>query len=100
MLSIVCRQDSQPRGGVAVDHEAGLQSLVLLVEATSRNCGNDFSLSISLRSPLGEFLRVGIFDRILILRPAHAVFHRQVLHRLHEQRDPIHLRELRLQAGE
>ena len=39
---------------------------------------------------------MGIFDRILILRSAHSIFHRQVLHRLHEQRDPIHLRELRL----
>jgi hypothetical protein len=40
----------------------------------------------------------GIFERVLILGAADAVFHRQVLHRLHVERDALTCRELGLQA--
>ena len=39
-----------------------------------------------------------IRDSVLVLRPADAIFHRQILHRLHVQRDSIDVREFRLQA--
>ena len=46
-----------------------------------------------------QLVRVRIFERVLEFRTAHAVFDREILYRLHEQRDARHLRQLRLQAA-
>jgi dihydrofolate synthase/folylpolyglutamate synthase len=45
-----------------------------------------------------QLLGVGAFDAVLVLRPADAVLHREVLHRLHVQRDAAHLGERGPQA--
>ncbi len=41
--------------------------------------------------PLVQFVGVGIFERVLILRAADAVVHRDVLHRLHVEVHAVHL---------
>ncbi len=41
-----------------------------------------------------QFVRIRIFQRVLELRAADAVFHREVLHRLHEERDARHFGQL------
>ena len=43
---------------------------------------------------------IRVFHRVLELSAAHAVFHRQVLHRLHVKRDAFDLRHLRLQPAD
>ena len=67
--------------------------------ATSRSSGNRLQLVDKFRGPQIQFIRVRIFQRVLELRAADAVFDRQVLHRLHVQRDAIDFFEFRLQAG-
>ena len=67
--------------------------------ATSRNSGKVFSFRHQLRGPVGQFLRIGIFDRILKLRAADPVFDSQILHRLHEEGDSLNLGQLRLQPA-
>ena len=48
--------------------------------------------------PLIQFIRIGILEAVLKLRAAHTALDGQVLHRLHVQRDPLHLCELRLKT--
>ena len=50
-------------------------------------------------NPAGELARVGIFEAVLKLSPAYPVFHRQILHGLHEERDTFDPGELWLQAA-
>ncbi len=51
------------------------------------------------RHPLIEQRLVRRVERVLILRPADAVFHRQILHRLHEELDSRNLLQIRLPAA-
>ena len=46
-----------------------------------------------------QLVRVGIFQAVLILRPAYTVFDCQILNRLHVQRDSVDLRQLPPEAG-
>ena len=66
--------------------------------ATSASCGDLRQPLDELRHPRAELRRVGRLDGELVLRAADAVLDRQVLHRLHVERDALDLRELRLQA--
>ncbi len=52
--------------------------------ATSRSSGSCFSFVDKPRRPHVQFIRVRVFQRVLILRAADAVLHRQILHRLHD----------------
>ena len=67
--------------------------------ATSRNSGSACSFLDELRHPERQFLGIRIFQAVLELGAADAVFHRQVLHRLHEERDPLDLGQFRLQLA-
>ena len=67
--------------------------------ATSRSSGKAAQLFHQPRRPDGQFLGVGIFEAVLILRAADPVFDGEILHRLHEQRDALDSGELRLQAA-
>ena len=83
----------------SIDH-AGLQPVVLLIAGHVAQLRQASRASpTSLRHPLAQFLGVGIFQAVLILRAADAGFDRQVLHRLHEQRDALDLGQRRLQAA-
>ena len=94
------RRDAQPRGGVAVDHQLGLQPLVLLVAGDVAQLRQRLQLVDELAAPSRQFLGVRVFQAVLELRAADAVFDRQVLHRLHEQRDALDLGQLRLEPAD
>ena len=74
------------------------QALVLLVGGDVAQLGQRLQLLDQPRRPLRQLLRVGVFEAVLVLRAADAVFHRQVLHRLHVERDALDLGQLGLQA--
>ena len=77
------------------------QALVLLVAGdVAQFPGCDCSFSMKLRRPVSQFLGVDIFQGVLILRAADAVFHGQVLHRLHEERNAVDFRPARAAGGE
>ena len=84
--------DAQSRCGVAVDHQIGLRRLVLLVGGHVAQFRQRLQLGHQLSRPRRQFFGVGVFQAELVLRPADAVFHRQVLHRLHVQRDAFDAR--------
>ena len=66
--------------------------------ATSASCGSCAQPLDQPRHPVAELVRVGALERELVLRAADAVLDRQVLHRLHVERDALARRaSLRLQ---
>ena len=67
----------------------------LLVGGHVFQLGQLLQFGDKLVGPLVQFVRVGIFKRVLVLRAAHAIVDRDVLHRLHVEMDARHL----LQAG-
>ena len=75
--------DGAASAAVAADLEALRQSLERL-----KQCG----------SPSLKFLRIRVFERVLILRPADPILHREVLHRLHIERDAFRSGKAALQA--
>ena len=88
-------------GGVAVDHEVGLQAAVLLVARHVAQLRQRLQLRHEARRPRAPARSASaIFQAVLKLRAADAVFDRQVLHRLHEERDALDLGQLRLQAAD
>ena len=44
--------------------------------------------------PVVQFVRIGVFERVLVLRAAHPIVHSNVLHRLHEQLYALNLVQL------
>ena len=78
----VRRKNPQPRRGVAVDGERCNQALVQLVAGDVAQLRQFLQPINKLRSPVGEFLGINVFQAVLKLRAAHAVFHRQVLNGL------------------
>ena len=88
MLSISLRRDAQPRGRVAVDRHLNLPPLVLLVAGDVAELRQRPAASSTNRGAhIGQLLGPAILQAVLVLRAADARFDRQVLHRLHEQRD-------------
>ena len=85
--------DTQARGRGAIDHQRDGQAAHLLVG------GNIFELRQLLQTrnktirPIVQFVLIGIFKRVLILCTADAVIDRDVLHRLHEELNSVHLAE-------
>ena len=77
--------DAQPRRGVAIDHQLRAQPLVLQVAG---HVGHHAFLAQLGHHPArvrGQLGLVGIFERVLELGPADAVFHRQILQRLQKE---------------
>ncbi len=70
---------------VAVEHQRRLQPLHLLIAGHVAQFRQLLQLGQHLRREGVQFVRVGIFQRVLELRAAHAVLHREILHRLHVQ---------------
>ena len=94
------RRDAEARGRVAVDHQRGLQALRPAGRWPRRAVRAALASLSSMRgAQVFSSSAFGVFQRVLELRAADAVFHGQVLHRLHEQRDAGHLGQLRLQAA-
>ncbi len=92
--------DAQPRSGVAVNDQLGSEALVLQVAGDVGKRGL-LAQSVDHLARVGSELGlVGIFERVLELRAAHAVFHGQVLQRLQEELDAFDGGELALQTAD
>ena len=95
------RRDAEPRRGVAVDDErapAARRSAGRWPRRAAPAACCSLSTSCGTQSPSSS--ASAIFQAVLILRAADAVFDRQVLHRLHEERDALDLGQLRLQPAD
>ena len=93
------RGDAQTRGRAAVDGQVDLQPLVLLVAAHVPQLRQLLQGLHQLGGPAVQFIDVRVFEAVLVLRAADPVLDREVLHRLHEQRDALELGELAAAAG-
>ena len=91
------RRDAEPRGGVAVDDEIGLQALLLLVGVDVGQHRAVLQRLDELRRPLEQVIGVVGLQRVLILRVALPAAGADVLDRDQEQAAAGHLRELRPQ---
>ncbi len=92
----VGHRDAQARSGVAIDHQLGPQALILQVAGY---VGNDLFLGQFLHHQprvSGQFVLVRVLQRILELRAADAIFHRQILQRLQKELNPVNRVHLRL----
>ena len=95
------RRDAEARRGVAVDHEPRLQARRSAGRWRRRAApAAPAAVRRSRGAQTVKLLAVGIFEAVLVLRPADAILDRQVLHRLHVQRDAVDLGQLRLQAAD
>ena len=72
-----------------------MQASILLIAGNVAEFRQSLELGNQLGRPGIQFLHVRVFDRILKLRAADAIFHRQVLYGLHVERDARHRRQLR-----
>ena len=61
----------------------------LLIGRDIRQLGSVRNFSTSFVGPRIQLIAFGIFQRVLILRAADAIFDRQILHRLHVKRDAV-----------
>ena len=92
-------RDAQAGGGNAVDHQRYSETASLLIG------GNVFQFRQLLEprdetiGPLIQLIHVGVFERVLVLRPAHAVVDGDVLHGLHKQLDSLNLIQFRLEPA-
>ena len=78
-------------GGVAVDHELGLQTVILLVSVhVGEHAGEAFELLQQQRRPLVEVFKILALDRVLILSGAKAAADGEVLRCLQKKRGPGH----------
>ncbi len=91
------RGDAEPRRGVAIDVQPRLETAVLLIARDVAQHRQRLQLRQKARHPGGQLAGVGVFEAVLKLRPADAIVDRDVLHRLHEQRDAFDLGQRRLQ---
>ena len=92
--------DAEAGRGVAVNDERCAQALILEV---ARNVGDDRLLAELLNHFAGvggELGGVGVFERVLELGAADAVFDGQVLQRLEEELDAVDVGDLGLQAAD
>ena len=91
--------DSQPRRSVAVDQQLGAQALILEVAG---HVGNHFFVAECVHHLVrvsSQFDRVRIFEGVLKLGAADAIFDRKVLKRLQEELNAFHAGQLGLQAA-
>src|SRR6266481_2500866 len=93
-------KNSEARSGIAIDGEHREQALVLLVAGDITQLGQRFEFVHEARDPIGQLLGVHVLQAVLKLRAADAVFDGEVLHRLHEERYPVHLGERGLKAAD
>ena len=83
------RGNAEARGGDAVDDQTICMPSICWSVARSRNSGSARNLSINLSRPKLQFGRIRVFQGVLILGPADAVFNGHILHRLHEKSDVV-----------
>ena len=85
------RQYPIARRGVAIDRDVEQRSGICLVAGDVGNPGNALDLVQEERRPVVQLAGIGIDQRILILRARDASADRNVLRRLHVDRDTLQL---------
>ena len=90
-------RDSKTRCAVSIDHQSCLESLVLLVAGNITQFGQRLQLFNEPRRPRVQLVRICVFETVLKLRAADPVVYREILYRLHKQRDACDSFQLRLQ---
>ncbi len=85
------RTDPEPRGGAAVDHQRGAESLILLVGADVGQLAPRAQRVDQAGGPEVELAPVRILEAVLVLRAAHPILYGEVLPRLHEELDAVDL---------
>src|SRR5258708_20158553 len=93
------RQNTQARCCVTIDGNRRLQSAILLVGGDGGQLGQRGQLGEQLGSPVRQFFSVRVFHRVLELRAADPVFHGQILHWLHEERNTFNVVQPGLQPA-
>ena len=81
----VLRSDAKPARRVAVDIDHQPEAVVLLIARDVAQFGYLFHSVHQPRSPQIQQRLVRRIERVLILSPADPVFHRQILHGLHNR---------------
>src|SRR6266436_6241054 len=92
-------ENAEAGSSVAVDGESGEETLIQLVAGDIANIGEGTELVDEARRPVGKLFGVNIFEAVLKLGAADAVFHGEILNGLHEKRDSVHLGKFRLQTA-
>src|SRR6267142_4865672 len=92
------RSDTEPSGTVPVDDESRLKSLVLLVAGDIAQFRQRLKLFDQSRRPCTQFIGIRILQAVLKLSAAHAIVNREILDRLHEERNAFDSLQLRLQS--
>ena len=92
------RRDAHAGSGDPVDDEGGGETGSLLVGGQVAQLRDRLQFGHELGRPVIQFARIGIFQGVLILRAAHAIFDGEVLHRLHIERNAIDLFQIWLEA--
>ena len=92
------RGDTEARCRIAIDNQMQLEAIGLLIGRNVGEFGTLAHFCEQARRPRGEFVWIGIFNRVLILRAAHARIDGQILHRLQINRDARDQLQLWLQA--
>ena len=83
---------------VAIDNESRLQSFSLLIAGHVPKIGQHLQFLHQPGRPRVQFFRIGVLKAVLELGAADAIVHREVLNRLHEERDALNFFNLRLQS--
>ena len=94
------RRNAKARSRDTVDDHRHCQPSGLLVGGDILELRQIFQFRHEAIGPIVELIRIRIFERVLILGAAHAVIHRDVLHRLHVQRDSLHVLKFGLQSAD
>ena len=82
------------RGGGAVDREARLQALVLLIAVEVHDAGDGAKLALHHAGPVRELVQVVALHGELVLRAAGAAADAEILHALEKQARARDVREL------
>ena len=93
-------RNAEPRCADAIDDQRYRQPPGLLVRRHIGKLRQLLHLVDKPASPQIQLVRVGVFQRVLILGAAHPVVHGNILHRLHVELDSLDRLEARLQPAD
>ena len=82
--------EAQPGSVVAIDNQRRFQPVILLIRGDVAQGGQGSQLPYQPVRPRVQLLLIRAFHGVLELRAADAVFHREILNRLHVKRDAFH----------
>ena len=83
------RRNAQSRSCGPVNHQRYSQPSRLLIGSNILQFRQLLQLVDETVGPGIQFVRIGVFERVLVLRAAHPVIHGNVLHRFHKQLDSL-----------